>query len=303
MSMKAILLLLALPLVLRGQPKILESYFSQLKAGKYPNIPNEVNRAENADPFLNAIGVYLKDTVAIVRLRAIAMSYDIGNKSKISALRSKAVAQIMNAARDHNSANSGAALTYLTHFLKTDFSKAAKDSLKTLLASRPPHIDVLVKLIGFLELNDSMNDLYAITQNPSIGRKERWSAMLALARMNDELAAQDVVNRIRRMPVTDAVVYQVFPDLVYTRNREAINILIEALNSDAKNCESADAERSGKIPCAYRVMEMLAPAIEGYPLKLSESGDIQTADYPGALQIVRNWFKEHPDYKISKDKF
>jgi hypothetical protein len=105
------------------------------------------------------------------------------------------------------------------------------------------------------------------------------------------------------LPVNDEVVYQIYPDLVYTRQKEIVALLIGQLNSDVKNCESADAERPANIPCAYRVMEMLAPAIEGYPVKLDASGDIDAKDYTEALQKVRTWFKEHPDYKISKDKF
>jgi hypothetical protein len=99
------------------------------------------------------------------------------------------------------------------------------------------------------------------------------------------------------------VVYEVFPDLVYTRKREAIDYLIEALNSNSKNCESANAENAERIPCAYRVMEMLAPIIENYPLKRNESGDIETNDYPTALQKVKDWFKENKNYKILKDNF
>jgi hypothetical protein len=43
--------------------------------------------------------------------------------------------------------------------------------------------------------------------------------------------------------------------------------------------------------------------IEGYPLKLSASGDVETKDYPAALKTVREWFKAHSDYKILKDRY
>jgi hypothetical protein len=134
-----------------------------------------------------------------------------------------------------------------------------------LFKRNPPYIDILAKLIGFLDMKELKNDLFALSQQSTLGRKERWSAMLALARMNDERAIADIMNRVKRMPVTDPVVYEIFPDLVYTRRPEAIAYLVEALNSDAKNCNSADAERESRIPCAYRVMEMLAPVDERLP--------------------------------------
>ncbi len=111
------------------------------------------------------------------------------------------------------------------------------------------------------------------------------------------------MNRVKRMPVSDALVYDVYPDLIYTRTQEAVTLLVATLNSDAKNCSAADAERESKIPCAYRVMEMLAPVLEGYPLEVDGSGDIQTIDYPAALQAVREWCKTKTSFDIRKDTF
>jgi hypothetical protein len=78
---------------------------------------------------------------------------------------------------------------------------------------------------------------------------------------------------------------------------------VEALNNDAKNCESANSDNTERIPCAYRIMEMLAPIIENYPLKQNASGDIETNDYPMALQTVREWFKINKAYKILRDTY
>jgi hypothetical protein len=98
-------------------------------------------------------------------------------------------------------------------------------------------------------------------------------------------------------------VYQIFPDLVYTRQRPIFEMLIVALNSDVRNCQSANAENLTKIPCAYRIMEMIAPAIEGFPYKLDESGDIDAENYQEALITVRDWFKGNRDYKILTDRY
>lgn len=110
-------------------------------------------------------------------------------------------------------------------------------------------------------------------------------------------------NRVKKLPVNDDVVYQVFPDLIYTRQQEAIAYLVTALDSDATDCLSADAERQTPISCGYRIMEQLAAIIEGYPLILGESGDIITGDYPAALNIVRKWFQINQTYSIRNDRF
>lgn len=48
-----------------------------------------------------------------------------------------------------------------------------------------------------------------------------------LARMGDEQAISTIMNRVQRIPVSDDVGYQLFPDLVYTRARPILNYLIE----------------------------------------------------------------------------
>lgn len=286
-----------------SQSDKLVNYFTELRHGKSPNIPQEVLKPENAKATLTALNGYAKDTVVVVRGKAALIARAVGTKSVVNAIRQQSVTQLIQAANDKSTGNAGAALNYLTEFKKSDFTKVHHDSLQALFKRNPPYIDILAKLIGFIEIKELQSDLFALSQQSTLGRKERWSAMLALARMNDERAITDIMNRVKRMPVADAVVYEVFPDLVYTRRPEAISYLVEALNSDAKNCNSPDAERAARIPCAYRVMEMLAPVIEGYPLQLDESGDIQTKDYPAALQQARDWFITNKTYTIKTDTF
>jgi hypothetical protein len=283
--------------------KGIDTYFSQLRSGKSPNLPTEIYKPENAKAILAALPTYAKDTLVVVRSKAALIARVVGTKSTISALRQQAITQIIQAANDKSTGNVGAAFNYLTEFKKADFTKTHKDSLVALFKRNPPYIETLAKLVGFIEIKELQNDLFALSQNSTLGRKERWSAMLALARMNDEQAAADVINRVKRMPVTDAVVYEIFPDLIYTRRPEAMAILVEALKSDAKNCNSANADSNERIPCAYRVMEMLAPVIKGYPLKQDASGDIDTNHYPAALQQVREWFLKNESYAIVKDGF
>lgn len=281
----------------------LNPYFSQLRSGKSPNIPSEVFKPENAKATLNALLVYAKDTVPIVRSKATLIARIVGVKSTLATVRQQAVTQIIGAVKDKSSGNAGAALTYLTEFKKSDFTKVHRDSLIVMFRRKPPYLDILIKLVGFLDIKELRNELFALSQQSTMGRKERWSSMLALARMNDTQAINDIMARVKRMPVTDGVVYEIFPDLVYTRRPEAIAYLVEALNSDAKNCNSADAERETRIPCAYRVMEMLAPVVNGFPLKVDESGDVVTNDYPAALQQARDWFIKNKNYTISAEGF
>jgi hypothetical protein len=283
--------------------KTLTAYFSEVRSGKYQSIPKNLFQPENAKATLAAVVPYLKDSSAIVRAKAYALVQLVGNTTRQDNLREDAVTKLVEGVKDRDSGNAGLAIGYLQGFRKEDYTSDVKDTLVNMLKRHPPHLKEYIKLIGFLELTQTRNDLRTLAQQGSASRQDRWAALLALARMGDSYAKDDVIKRVSKLPVNDEVVYQIYPDLVYTRQKEIITLLIDQLNSDVKNCESADAERPANIPCAYRIMEMLAPAIEGYPVKLDASGDIDAKDYTEALQKVRVWFKEHPDYKISKDKF
>lgn len=291
------------PTVHAQQPsELLKLYFSEVRVGTYPSIPKQLSIAENTKAVLNALPVYFQDTVAGVRSKAYTIAALAGNNARQTNLREQAVRQLLQGAKDPDGGNAGAALDYLTLFRKDDFTAASKDSVRNLFRRKPAHFDVLLKLIGFLELTDLTESLTPYTQKGN-AQPIRWAAIISLARMNDASATEEMMRRARKLPVNDDVIYTIFPDLAYSRHPDAIAYMVEALKSDEKNCLTADAENEQAIPCGYRIMEQLAPVVDGYPLTLDESGDIKTTDYVAALKTVREWFAKHPNYKISRDRY
>jgi hypothetical protein len=286
-----------------AQQTNLVNYFTKVREGKYPTLPAEVAKPENSANALDALLIYFNDSSAIVRAKAALLARYIGTQSKLGMVRAKSVQQLISTAKDKDIGNAGSSLVFLTEFKKSDFSKANLDSLYSLFKRRSNHLNKLIRLMGYLEIYPAKNELFTLSQDQRLGRNDRWAAMLALARLDDEQAANDLLNRVKRMPLTDGVVYEIFPDLIFTRRPEVIAFLIESLYSDAKNCEPTNSTSNDRVPCAYRIMEMLAPIIENYPLQQNASGDIETTDYPAALQKVREWFKAKNNYKILRDRY
>ena len=103
-----------------AQQSKLEIYFNQVRAGKYPSIPTEITKPENASNALSVLNGYLNDSIVFVRQRAASVSRYIGTQSKVNAVRTKAVDQLVMAAKDKDNGNVGAALLYLTEFKKKD---------------------------------------------------------------------------------------------------------------------------------------------------------------------------------------
>ncbi|MCD9017602.1 hypothetical protein [Parachryseolinea silvisoli] len=281
---------------------LLSSYFSAVRSGNSQAIPAAVLQPDQAKAVLAALPAYQADTVSAVRAAVYTLLQRVGSGAKQLAIRQASVGLLTQGGRDADDGNAGLVLDYLTTFKKEDFISASKDTIRVLFGQRSFHFEKLLRLIGFLELSDQNESIRPYTQigNP---QATRWAAIVSLARMSDVSATEEMMRRARKLPVNDDVIYKIFPDLAYSRRQEAIAYMVEALNSDDKNCLSADAEKEEAIPCGYRIMEQLAPVIDGYPLELDKSGDIKTKDYVAALKTVREWFVKHPDYKILRDRY
>jgi len=200
------------------------------------------------------------------------------------------------------SGKSTALYKILKKYSKKDIDVSVQDSLLSFLDRRYPHLEHLIRIIGFTGPQKSiikLKDFITPHNSPTI----RWSALLALSRLGDADAIHDVMHRARKLEVNDAVVNNLFPDLIYTRQRQAIDYVIEILMSDKLSCESVNNDSPSAIPCGYRIMEQLAPVIKNYPLALDGSGDIKTNDYKKSLGIVRHWFRKNRNYIIDDSKF
>lgn len=279
--------------------KLLSTYFDEVRSGKYPSMPKHFSQPEYADKLLKAISVYEADTSARVRSKAYSIIRLAGTKSTVASVREQAVGKLVKGIQDKDVANVGTVLTYLTEFKKRDFNKTSLDNIKARFTEKPPHFSQLIRLVGFLDLTD-LKDNIRTYSTPGNSRGDRWSAILALSRMGDGVAIDDMMSRVKKLPVNDNVVMELFPDLIYTRQKVALDYLVEVMRSDENNCLTP-GEDERPVVCGYRIMEQLAPVVEGYPLELDESGDIKTKDYKEALITVRAWFDNNRNYSIKKE--
>lgn len=280
-------------------PQQMQIYVEQLHASQQASVPEIFSDQKNTKELIESAANYFDDTLVHVRRRMYSLVGEAGVRSQDKAILGQAVDQLVKAIADYN--NLDLLLTQFNRFTSNDFSGSAKDSLISLFKQRPPYLDQLARLVGSLQITSLKDDLMVLSGPTTSNQRFRWAALLALARMGDQEATQSVMRRAQRLPVNDDVVYEVFPDLVYTRQRSAIDYLIVELKRDEKKCFTADAEDETPITCAYRIMEMLAPVIDKYPLELDASGDIKTKDYKKSLVTVRAWFERNKDYGIVQE--
>ncbi|MEN7551982.1 hypothetical protein AAG747_28970 [Rapidithrix thailandica] len=250
---------------------------------------------------LDVLERYAQDTLLEVRGRVYEVARQLGQLPEES-LRQQAVELLVQGIGDEDGGLSGYCSRSLCYFALPDFSAKAKTTLAGYLNPETAHLSQVLRLAGFVQLQEQTTTLRLFTGEAYSG-SIRWSAYLALARLGDAQALAFCLRTVQRYPLNDDLVYDLLPDLVYVRQKAASDYLVSLLQRDETNCESADAETSGKIPCAYRLIEYLAPIVEHYPLHPGPSGDLATDNYPAALQEVRAWFTAHPEYELVEERY
>ena len=279
----------------------IDNYFAQCRqTGRSDyTIENKILSKYGTEKLTKTLQPYYTDTLLIVRQQAYYLTYRKGNNA--SALERKiAVSRLVKGIPDTNGGLTGQLLDYLQSFSVSDFDKESRNRIaEQLKYVDTPHYDTLVLLAGFIGVGyDRLLEFY---HNPDWSVRKKWNIALALARMGNEEQTAWCVQKAKSAPVNNSLINNVLPDLIYTRQKEAIDYCVELLFSDEKLCASPNPDLSERIPCAYRIIELLAPAIEDFPVKVDPSIGLESDDYPKTLQTVREWFKNNSDYKINKE--
>lgn len=247
---------------------------------------------------------YLNDSLPGIRLTAVKLFYYCGLQSNELKIKQNVVEYIANACGDNNSGVSSYASNCLTSFKQSDFNSSSKSTIKELISKHSFNYDVVIKLVGLADMKEMIPVLKNnLITDSLLTKKDRWAIHLTMARLGDKSSINYCLLRSKKYKVDNNYVHQIVPDLIYTKQKEVFNYLVELLNSENKSCVSSNPDSDQRIPCGYRVMEDLAPVIVNYPLQLLPGGDIDTKDYKSALSTVRKWFAKNPDYEIITDTY
>ena len=289
-----IILSVALSYARAQSNKVVDSYFQEIRKGKNAEIPFSLSDGD-LSALISSLAPYLKDSSEAVRRKNVLILKDIGLKSKEASIRKRVTLTIVSSIGGKN--HETIAIASLKKFKKEDFDKTAVDSLLSFLKRGNWQKSELIRLIGFVDGPEAIEPLNQFS-DPKNSQSIRWSSLLAMSRLGDANATNSLLQRSKNLKVSDEVVGQLFPDLVYTRQKQIFDYVIEILMSDQANCHSADNDNPTSILCGYRIMEQLAPVIKDYPLTLDVSGDVKTDDYKKSLASVRQWFKQNKDIYI-----
>ncbi|MEQ8581018.1 MAG: hypothetical protein RIC30_07410 [Marinoscillum sp.] len=303
MKCTLMILMLAVVATAAAQPaNDLKEYLEAVRKGSYDPVPPSVLKATEAMPLLDVLAAYEQDTIVRVRSRAYSIARRIGTKSEVPEVRATVVDQLTMGIGDPDGGISGGCSGGLTGFAPDDFSVPVKAQIQAYLLPATPHLDQVAMLIGYLGYDPASASLQGLLQE-RLSSTNKWSVRLALARMGDQESVTFIMEKLTAAAVSDNLVYDVVPGLVYTREPAIFEFLEQIIRQDEPLCQSADPDSSRKIRCGYRVLEYMAYAIEDFPIPTDEDGELELDDYEAGLQEVRAWFDSHETYSFKMDVY
>lgn len=274
--------------------KEIKTCFLEAASEKSYFVSSETVKEISTDKFLKTIAPYLNDPKPFVRYKAIDLTKRKGLLLSDTPERQKITPLLIEACKDKDSGNSGAASNALTLFTKSDFTAQAADSILALLASRPYHFERVIKLAGFVPNQKTVEKLSEMLSNDTtLNKKEKWALTLALARNGDATAIDYCMEKISGAGVNDEAITYLFPDLAYIRQPQAINYMLQGILTDEKNCRSSNPDSEKEIVCAFKIMELVAPVVTDFPVKLTSYGELNTDNYDTSLSATRGWINRN----------
>lgn len=282
---------------------VLQRYMTEVRNGSHAPVPPLlIDNPRNESTILQALAFYQKDSVVIIRSRAYNIATRLGQQSNSPKTRQVINAQLVSGVGDRDDVIVGNNIGGLMGFRADDFSERTKELLIACITPNTSHLGSLIQVAGFLQLHGAKPKLDELLL-AKISLQVRWSIRLALARMSDATSENLILEKLSQAIVNDDFVYDIVPDLIYTRRKSVYQYLENVMMSDVPNCSSVDPDSNANILCGYRVMESVAPTIVDFPILVDEYGELEVDDYEKALLDVRAWFQQNPDYQLKMESY
>jgi len=264
---------------------------------------------------ISSLQTYRQDSLLSVRLKAYDLLYQLSLKSTGNdnlqdsipslKLRQASFQAFLQGLNDEERAVQG----YIADRLQTAEAEVYTAEMRNLLVRklnpRPFYYEELVLALAYLDQTTAISPIinHLRTQSSEMSQMERWQAHIALARLGEQPALDFIVRKAKELQVNDDIIYDIYPTLAFTRQKTAVDILVEQVFNDEQNCSSPDPDSNQKITCAYRILEIIAPVIQDFPIAVDEAtGDLASEDYELALEQSREWLRNNKtDYAVIKE--
>ena len=297
-------LLIETPAFSQTPSESVRKYFEMCSKGQSTTAYQTQLLHENVEKIINETSRFTTDSLAKIRFAAYSLIGFLAQKTEDSKLKQNVVKKLIVGSKDKDGGVAGNCLQLLTQFKEVDFDVEAKYNLSEMALKPRTHYETVIKICGWLNQKDLCFNFRKAIDEKQGDVYQRWAMRLAMARMGDVEMINYCLARLQKIGVNDDIVSGFFPDMVYTRQKALFDPLLAVIESDKDACSSSNPDSEVHIVCAFRVIELLAPYINGFPAKVDRSGSLISNNYDQTLKEVRTWIQQNRNtYTIVNDGF
>jgi hypothetical protein len=283
--------------------KVVNERMQQIRTKSTVNVDlKTVFNPDNTTKALSALEKYYTDTTKDVRIEAYNTAALLALKSSNLAVKQKVITQMVNTLTGNDADVSFISIKNLIRFSATDFPVASILKIQQAVNEVVNNKGKLARLAAFVcgpVVAPNLSQL--LRDNPTLNSTIKSDIKMAMARAGNENLQNKMVQKCKQQVLNNDFVYDIVPELVYTRNKIVFDFLLEAILRDTKDCTSANNDDTTPMTCAYRLIEQVAPYIINFPAKLDEVGELKTKDYPALLTEVRSWINANKNtYQLNQ---
>ena len=243
---------------------------------------------------------WMTDTLSDLRSNAVVITGRLAAFTSSDKPRSQAIDMLFKACADKDNGIEQQATQYLKTIPYKYFSSTHKAALGIFLREDQAYLAEYIYLAGYMYASEQKSTLQSLLSSGRLKKMQQWQAYLALARLGSKTDMDQCITIANTVPLGTEYVRMIVPSLIYTRQKTCVDVLVALLKNEEKACVPSNPDYSTPIPCRYRIVAALAAAIQDFPVKVTEQGDLVSKDYEAALKTSIKWFNEHKDYQFTE---
>ena len=265
---------------------------------------NEVVRYEydyftapgNAVSTIVSAGRYYTDSLPKIRCQAYKYASVAALQSGSDSAKMMVVEDLLRSCDDSSSIVVQNAWQELTKFDKKYFTEESKRMLEHIIDNGKFFSEKFFMIGGYVGSENMVSILK--NRRALCEKNQQWYVDLALCRLNDNSSVQAVLSRLSKIKPSLDFVDLLLPDLLYTRQRQIYDWIINDAMTDECKCVSRSPVSERQIPCAYYIMYEIADYIEDFPIDRDEDGEKDDDFSKSDIKNMRTWLGANLNYRI-----
>lgn len=240
-------------------------------------VRRELDQDETFTPKM--LGLYADHQPEELRRDLYALFWRTGTGSGDRRKRSAIVSYLVGRVSVENPMLQGQLLKWLQDFHRIDFDQDAAESLKTLPWNNE-YGQMIIRLMGIADPPGARSRLklelqsHPLMEGAGYYDTNAWASLLALARLGDRKALNQVIEHVRNEPDIVVRATILFADLGYTMQPAAFDVLRDYVNSD-RRLPAVKTTVPGRLE-ASRAAEVFSKYIADFPIKDTDFTELQT---------------------------